>query len=68
MDVAGLGGMVAFLFALICAKWSMELGYRQSSQLLWGIGGLFFGPIMALNLYIRLLYQARKTGAAAGRW
>ncbi|MAG92580.1 MAG: hypothetical protein CMJ48_02340 [Planctomycetaceae bacterium] len=67
MDIAGLSG-VALLFALVCAKWSMDLGFSQTRQLLWGIGGLFCGPIVALILYTRLIYRARETGAAGGQW
>ncbi len=67
MDIAGLSG-VALLFALVCAKWALELGFSQTRQLLWGIAGLIFGPIAALILYIRLINQAREAGAAGGQW
>jgi hypothetical protein len=42
-------------FALISARWSMELGFSQFGQLLWGVAGFFAGPLVLLVLYVRLL-------------
>lgn len=45
----------------------MDLGYSQSRQILFGIGGLLFGPLMLLILYVRLLYQAQADGKPAAK-
>jgi hypothetical protein len=59
-----LGGL-ALMCAVICAKWAMELGFSQLGQVLWGIAGLFAGPLVLLILYVRLLYVAP---GPARRW
>jgi hypothetical protein len=46
---------IALVSALVCARWSMELGFSQFGQLLWGVAGFFGGPLALLLLYIRLL-------------
>ena len=38
-------GRIGLLTAIICGKWAMELGYRQSRQLLWMIAGLMIPPL-----------------------
>lgn len=53
--------------AIICAKWALELGFSQLSQILWLIGGLIFGPIALLILYLRLIRKAKKEGQAGGK-
>jgi hypothetical protein len=55
----GLFGWVMFGTAIISAKWSADLGFSQFRQLLWGIGGLLFGPLVLLILYLRLLREAK---------
>jgi hypothetical protein len=50
---------VAFGNAIISAKWSADLGFSQMRQLLWGIAGLFVGPLVLLILYLRLLCEAK---------
>ncbi len=40
----------------------MDLGYSQFRQIIFGVGGLFLGPLMLLILYVRLLYKAREEG------
>ncbi len=57
-----------FACAVISAKWAMNLGYSQSRQILFGIGGLILGPLMLLILYVLLLYQAKAEGKPAGKW
>ena len=57
----------AFACAVISARWAMELGYSQTRQILFGIGGLFLGPLMLLVLYVRLLYQAKAEGKPAAK-
>ena len=59
--MVGYGGY-AFVCAIISAKWAMDLGYSQFRQTIFGIGGLFPGPLMLLILYIRLLYKAKEEG------
>lgn len=49
-----------FLCAIISAKWYMELGHSQLRQLIAGLGGLVFGPLMPLLIYVHLLYKAKK--------
>ena len=48
--------------ALICAKWALDLGVSQLRQILFAIGGLIFGPLMLLILYVFLIYKAKKEG------
>jgi len=45
----------------------MDLGYSQFRQIIFGIGGLIFGPLMLLILYVRLLYQAKAEGKPAAK-
>ena len=52
--------------AIICAKWALDLGYSQSRQIIWGLGGIFFGPLIMLLLYIRLIYKAKSEGSSSG--
>ena len=40
----------------------MDLGYSQFRQIIFGVGGLFLGPLMLLILYVRLLYKAKEEG------
>jgi hypothetical protein len=58
-------GWVVFGNSIISAKWAADLGFSQLRQLLWGIAGLFAGPLVLLILYLRLL---RKAKASAQRW
>lgn len=60
-------GTFAFACAVISAKWAMDLGYGQSRQMVFGIGGLILGPLMLLILYVRLLYQAKAEGKPAAK-
>ena len=59
--MVGYGGY-AFACAIISARWAMDLGYSQFRQIIFGVGGLFLGPLMLLILYVRLLYKAREEG------
>jgi hypothetical protein len=34
--------------AIICAKWSMDLGFSQFRQLLWAIAGFVAAPLILL--------------------
>ena len=52
--------------SIICAKWALDLGYSQSRQIIWGLGGIFFGPLIMLLLYIRLIYKAKSEGSSSG--
>jgi hypothetical protein len=61
-------GWIGLFSAVICGKWALELGYRQSRQLLWMIAGLVLAPMALLVLYDRLLHQCRSEGQLAGRW
>jgi len=60
-------GTFAFACAVISARWAMDLGHSQSRQILFGFGGLIFGPLMLLILYVRLLYQAKAEGKPAAK-
>ena len=60
-------GSFAFACGVISARWAMDLGYSQSRQIIFGIGGLIFGPLMLLVLYVRLLYQAKAEGKPAAK-
>lgn len=48
--------------AVVCAKWALDLGYSQSRQVLLLIGGLFFGPLILLILYVYLVRKAKAEG------
>ena len=52
--------------SIICAKWALDLGYSQSRQIIWGLGGMFFGPFIMLILYIRFIYIAKSEGSSSG--
>jgi hypothetical protein len=54
--------------AVICAKWALDLGFSQIRQVLFLIGGLLFGPVMLLVLYIFLVNKAKKEGGAGANW
>jgi hypothetical protein len=57
MEYASYGAF-AILCAVISAKWALDLGFSQSSQFIWGIGGMVFGPLLPLVLYIRLVRRS----------
>jgi hypothetical protein len=57
-------GAVAFLFAILSAKWAMELGYSQFTQIIIFCLGLIAGPLVLFILYIRLLYLRKETNAS----
>ena len=59
-------GWVGLITAAICGKWAMELGYRQSRQLLWMIAGFLVAPLPLLALYNGLLRRRRAEGKLAG--
>jgi hypothetical protein len=69
MDTQNMVQYSTFAFAcgIISARWAMDLGYSQSRQILFGIGGLILGPLMLLILYVRLLYQAKAQGKPAAK-
>jgi len=49
---------VAFVCAVICAKWAMDLGWCQVRQMLCFAAGLLLGPLAMMILYVRLLSNA----------
>jgi hypothetical protein len=53
-------GTVAFLCAVISARWALELNYSQTRQLVCFLGGLLLGPLMPLIMYLRLVQNARR--------
>lgn len=54
-------GMV-LLYGILSAKWAMELGYSQFTQIIIFCSALFLGPLVLFFLYIRLLYLRKKNG------
>jgi hypothetical protein len=56
---------LALMSGVICAKWAMDLGFSQASQILWGIAGLIAGPGVLFLLYVRLLRGAPQSSQ---RW
>ena len=58
-------GLVAFVCAVICAKWAMDLGCSQVSQMIWFVAGLLLGPLAMMILYVRLIGVAPES---ARRW
>ena len=61
-------GWAGVITAIICGKWAMELGFRQSRQLLWMIAGLVVPPLVLLVLYVRLVRQCQQQGQPSGHW
>ena len=53
-------GAFALLCGVISARWALDLGFSQTSQFIWGVGGMMLGPLLPLLLYIRLV--RRSTG------
>ncbi len=39
---------------VISAKWALDLGFSGPRQALWALGGLLFGPLALLDLYLKL--------------
>ena len=54
IDFASVG-YVHLIAAIICAKWAMDLGFSQLSQLLWGVAGFVAAPLILIILYARLI-------------
>jgi hypothetical protein len=61
-------GWIGMITAIIAAKWAMELGFRQTGQLLWGIAAFLVPPVALLALYVRLIRQSAKEGKPAAAW
>lgn len=53
--------------AIVCAKWALDLGFSQLRQILFLIGGLLFGPLVLLILYVYLIRKARSQGQPGGK-
>ena len=62
------GSWVCAVAAVISGKWAMELGFRQSVQVLWMIAGFVLPPLALLSLYVCLVRQARLEGKPGGCW
>jgi hypothetical protein len=62
MEAVLMPGSVVFLFGIVAAKWAMDLGYSQISQILHFLVALFLGPLVLLVLYIRLVHQKKALG------
>ena len=58
-------GIIAFVCAVLCAKWALDLGWSRSRQMIWFAAGLCLGPLAMLILYIRLVGMAPES---ARRW
>lgn len=53
--------------ALVCAKWALDLGYSQTRQILFLLGGLLFGPLVLLVLYVYLIRKAKAAGQSGAK-
>ncbi|MBM4024065.1 MAG: hypothetical protein FJ280_01480 [Planctomycetes bacterium] len=53
--------------AIVSAKWALELGFSQTRQVLFLIGGLLFGPLTLLVLYVYLIEKAKQRGQPGAR-
>ncbi len=62
MDNNLMAGGLMFLFGAVSAKWALELGFSQLSQIVHFIVALFLGPLVLLILYVRLIYQKKQQG------
>ncbi|HOW66041.1 MAG TPA: hypothetical protein P5186_20080 [Candidatus Paceibacterota bacterium] len=54
--------------SIICAKWALDLGFSQTRQTLFLIGGLLFGPLVLLILYVYLINKAKKEGQPGAKF
>ncbi len=61
-------GLVVATCAVLAAKWALDLGFRQSRQVLWAIAGLAFGPLALFLLYVQMVQKYQAEGRPAGRW
>ena len=61
-------GILAITCGVLSAKWSMELGFSQLGQVLWGVAGLFLGPLALLILYVRQIGARQAGGEPGGQW
>jgi len=52
---------------IVSAKWALDLGFSQIRQIICLVGGLLFGPLMLLILYVFLVNQAKAAGQPGGR-
>ncbi|NVJ61914.1 MAG: hypothetical protein HWE27_16100 [Gammaproteobacteria bacterium] len=59
-ELVGLG----FLFGIVSAKWALDLGYSQLSQLVHFVVGLFLGPLVLFILYVRMIYAKKNKNRA----
>jgi len=53
--------------AVIGAKWALDLGFTQIRQMIFLVGGLLFGPLVLLVLYVLLVNKAKDDGVRAGK-
>ena len=53
--------------AVVCAKWALDLGLSQLRQVLYLVGGLLFGPLTLLVLYVYLVKKANSEGQPGAR-
>ncbi len=61
-------GLILLTCAILAERWAMDLGFRQSSQALWGLAGFVLGPIALLMFYVRLINKRKAEGLPAVRW
>jgi hypothetical protein len=47
-------GLTALLCGIVSARWALELNYGKGRQLVCFLGGVLFGPLMPLIIYLRL--------------
>ena len=59
---------VLFIFGAVSAKWALELGFSQLSQIAHFLAGLFIGPLVLLTLYIRLINQRKEMGLLGSQY
>ena len=59
---------ISTMFGLISAKWALDLGYSQVSQLLHLLAALVFGPLVLLVLYVRLIYKHQAEGTPGAQF
>lgn len=45
--------------AIVCAKWALDLGFSQVRQVVFLLGGVLFGPLTLLILYMLLVNKAK---------
>lgn len=59
MEATEITYLATFCYGIVSAKWAMELGFSQLSQLIWFVFGTIAAPLALLILYLRHIRSAK---------